>query len=412
MLFYTFSFSVWRAWFKYSKSGGIFLWINKAFGVKIAYFCLICYLLSCLAYFPTLLYFAANSLVYVLHIKEKSLFIGCFSIFSFCLLTYINFKGIAFTQFINKIFVFLGIVVAFSVLIAVCFVYYFKGFSMQSDYSKGYLPSFDLDTISFASSMMFAFAGLELSGMIISKIKNPQKTYPKAILISAFLIVAIYICGTFCVNYIFPAKQTNILDGILQALDFAGDLIGVNYLPQIMAICLFFGTLGQINSWLIAPIYMLATASKEGIINIYEAKLHPKYNTPYRALFTQAVIVSILCLSCFFVSNIQNIYWTLSAFTTVCYFLPYIAMFLAYLKLKKEQKDNNDEGFELKNKFISIFVALIGFSSVVFALVLSFIAPEGTNKLIHFLQILSAPIIAILIVSFTFKQNCKNKESR
>ncbi|VEA16117.1 putative amino acid transporter [Salmonella enterica subsp. enterica] len=35
------------------------------------------------------------------------------------------------------------------------------------------------------------------------------------------------------------------------------------WLIPVMAICMFFGALGQINSWLVGPIYMLQEASRE-----------------------------------------------------------------------------------------------------------------------------------------------------
>lgn len=389
---------------KFQKSGGIFLWINKAFGVRIAYFCLICYLLSCLTFFPMMLYFAANSLAFIFDIKAKSYFIAAFSIFSFLALTYINYKGFEYTKFINKIFVYLGILLPTLLLILVSLIFYFNVGKIQTPYNSGYLIEFDLNTLVFASTMMFAFAGLELSTMIGAKVDNARKNYPKAIFLSALLIVGIYILGTFCLNVIYPAKDTDILDGIMQAISYSEKLLGINHLTQIMSFCLFIGTLGQINSWLIAPIYMLASASKEGIIKFYEAKPHPKYNTPYRALFFQAFLVSIICLFCAFFTNSQDIYWTLSSLTTVSYFLPYIAMFFAYFKLKNYA--NEGEDFDIKNKALSYFLAILGLFSVLFALVLSFVNPdENTNKF-YFLEILLAPIVAFIIVLISFNKTC------
>lgn len=391
---------------KFQKSGGIFLWINKAFGIKLAYFCLICYLLSCLTFFPMMLYFAANSLAYVLDIKAKSYFIAGFSIFSFLILTYINYRGIEYTKLINKLFVYLGILLPSLLLIMVSFLYYFTMDRIETNYKTGYFITLDLNTLAFASTMMFAFAGLELSTMIGAKMENAQKNYPRAIFLSAFLIVGIYILGTFCLNVIYPAKDTDILDGIMQAISHSEKLLGINNLSQIMAFCLFIGTLGQINSWLIAPIYMLASASKEGIIKFYEAKPHPKYHTPYRALFFQAFLVSIICIFCVFFNKSQDIYWLLSSLTTVSYFLPYIAMFLAYFKLKNYS--DSELEFGIRNKIISYILALLGLSSVIFAMVLSFTSPseEEQNIFSYFLQILSAPILALIIVVLSFDKTC------
>ena len=391
---------------RFSKSGGIFLWINKAFGVKIAYFCLVCYLLSCLAFFPMMLYFAASSLAFVLEIKAKAYFVAGFSVFSFCVLTYINYRGISYTRFINIIFVYLGIVLPFILLLIVCVIFVMFNDGLKTPYDSGFLPEFDLNTLVFASSMMFAFAGLELSMMMSTKIENAQKTYPKAVLISAFLIVSIYILGTFFINAIYPAKDTDILDGIMQAITYSSDVLGIKSLPKIMAFCLLVGTLGQINSWLIAPIYMLASASKEGIIKFYEAKPHPIYKTPYRALFAQAFLVSAICIFCVFFTKAKDIYWLLSSLTTVSYFLPYVAMFLAYFKLKNYS--DGELEFGINNKYLSTMLAILGLFSVLFSLALSFTIPSDSDDsaVSYFLEILFAPILAFLIVVFTFDKTC------
>lgn len=392
---------------KFQKSGGIFLWINKAFGVKIAYFCLVCYLLSCLAFFPMMLYFAASSLAFVLEIKARAYFVAGFSVFSFCLLTYINYRGISYTKFINIIFVYLGIVLPFVILLVVCVLFINFNGELKTPYNTGFLPEFDINTLVFASSMMFAFAGLELSMMMSTKIENAQQTYPKAVIISAFLIVSIYILGTFFINAIYPAKDTDILDGIMQAITYSSEILGIQSLPKIMAFCLLVGTLGQINSWLIAPIYMLASASKEGIIKFYEAKPHPKYGTPYRALFVQAVLVSVVCIFCVFFTKAKDIYWILSSLTTVSYFLPYVAMFLAYFKLKNY--NNQEIEFGIKNKYLSLSLATLGLASVLFSLGLSFTIPSDNegSAFNYFLEILISPILAFFIVIFTFDKNCK-----
>lgn len=393
---------------RFSKGGGIFLWINKAFGVKVAYFCLICYLLSCLAFFPMMLYFAANSLAYIFNLHAKSYFIAIFSILSFFILTYINYRGFEYTKLINKIFVYFGILFPTLLLIVVALMFYLTNNKITTPYNSGYLITLDLNTLVFSSTMMFAFAGLELSTMIGAKIDNAQKNYPKAIFFSAFIIVGIYILGTFCVNVIYPAKDTDILDGIMQAITYAENNLGFKGLSQLMAFSLFVGTLGQINSWLVAPIYMLANASKEGIIKFYEAKPHPKYNTPYKALFFQAFLVSIICIFCVFFDKSQDIYWLLSSLTTVSYFLPYIAMFLAYFKLKNYCE--NELEFKIQNQIFSYFLAILGLSSVVFALILSFITPneEEQSELIYFLQIMSSPILALIIAIFSFNKT-RNK---
>ncbi|MEI4907890.1 amino acid permease, partial [Klebsiella pneumoniae] len=113
------------------------------------------------------------------------------------------------------------------------------------------------------SSMMFAFAGLEVAPMIAGRTRNPQRDFPRAMAVSAAVIVGIYMVGTWALNTLLPAGKTDIVAGVMQAMHAAADTLHMPWLIPVMAICMFFGALGQINSWLVGPIYMLQEASRE-----------------------------------------------------------------------------------------------------------------------------------------------------
>lgn len=85
-----------------------------------------------------------------------------------------------------------------------------------------------------------------------------------------------------------------------------------------------FGALGQINSWLVGPIYMLQEASREdNLLGDKIAQLHPVWKTPAFALMVQAIIVTVLCFSTFISPSVAAAYWMLTALTTITYFIPY-----------------------------------------------------------------------------------------
>lgn len=123
----------------------------------------------------------------------------------------------------------------------------------------------------------------------------------------------------------------------MQAMKSGAETLGAPWLLPLMAVCLFFGAVGQVNSWLVGPIYMLQEASREDkILGENVAKLHPKYGTPAFALIIQAVIVSILCLSTFISPSVAAAYWMLTALTTICYFIPYLVMFPSFIRLQPD----------------------------------------------------------------------------
>lgn len=407
---------------KYSKNGGMFLWIKEAFGLRIAWICTVFYLMSCVLFFPMLLFFGFSTLTYVLPFNgdcfflgiSKTTFIGIGSMLLFVLLTCLNILGIKWTKIINSVLIYLGVFLPTIILIVSACVWLLYGDGIQTDYNdvKSYIPDFsNFNTIVFASSMMFAFAGLELSSMVAGRIQNPQKDFPRAIFYSAIVIVSIYIVLTFCINVIYPAKQTSILNGFSQAIEHVWVYFDISFIPIVLEVCIFLAVVGQVNSWLVGPMYMLKTASKERrILGRSLSKLHPKYKTPYVALICQAIFVCLLCMVAIFSSDMEQTYWSFTSLTTLCYFVPYLLVFPSFLKLRKVDMQNQSS-FKVLGKYFPVIISIVGMSSVVFAIFLTLI-PPAELKLNDTLDIVKyvftmffGPLISLVIALLT----CKNK---
>ena len=86
---------------------------------------------------------------------------------------------------------------------------------------------------------MFAFAGFEVAPMVAGRTKNPQRDFPRAMALSAIVIVGIYMIGTIAVNTLVPAGKTDIVAGIMQAMKSGAETLGAPWLLPLMAVCLF-----------------------------------------------------------------------------------------------------------------------------------------------------------------------------
>ncbi len=362
------------------KDGGIFVWVKEAFGKRVGWIIVVCYLFSCVLFFPMMLQFAFTAIGFFIspELAQDPVFIGVGSIIMFWFLTTMNIFGMKWTKIINSVSAYLGVFVPSAVIFLSAVWWVLAGHPMSTDYhtAANWMPDFTKwDTIVFLSSMMFAFAGFEVAPMVAGRTKNPQRDFPRAMAVSAAVIVGIYMLGTVAVNTLVPAGETDIVAGIMQAMRSASETLGAPWLLPLMAFCLFFGAVGQVNSWLVGPIYMLQEASREDrLLGDKVAQLHPKYGTPAFALIVQGIIVSILCLSTFISPSVAAAYWMLTALTTICYFIPYLTMFPAFIKLRKSQPDV-PRSFRIPGKFLPIFLPLLGWCSIAFAVILVFIPP-------------------------------------
>src|SRR5262249_6796020 len=80
------------------------------------------------------------------------------------------------------------------------------------------IPRWDWDTVNFWPQLAFAFTGLELVSAMSEEVRNPQRTFPRAIFGSGALIAIMYIAGTIAVLMIIPGATVDTKSGVFQAI--------------------------------------------------------------------------------------------------------------------------------------------------------------------------------------------------
>src|SRR5262249_19979761 len=98
--------------------------------------------------------------------------------------------------------------------------------SVTSVFWKSSLTPSDWDTVNCWSQMPFAFSGMELVCAMSEEVREPRKTFPRAIYASAALIAAIYILGTVAVLALRPAAQVDPRNGVFQAVSGGSAMLG------------------------------------------------------------------------------------------------------------------------------------------------------------------------------------------
>jgi len=75
----------------------------------------------------------------------------------------------------------------------------------------------DIDKLNFWSSIAFAFTGMELVCAMSEEVRDPRKTFPRAIYASTGLIAVIYVLGTMALLWLLPAEQIDPRNGVFAA---------------------------------------------------------------------------------------------------------------------------------------------------------------------------------------------------
>ena len=71
-------------------------------------------------------------------------------------------------------------------------------------------PTFkSVDSWTSLTAIMTAFAGMELAAVHIKDIRDPQKTFPRALFISVWIILITMLFGSLSIAIVLPHEQIN-----------------------------------------------------------------------------------------------------------------------------------------------------------------------------------------------------------
>lgn len=199
------------------------------------------------------------------------------------------------------------------------------------------LPSFDLDSLSFISVIIFNMLGFEVVCTMADDMENPKKQIPQAIVIGGIVIATIYMFSAFGIGAAIPVSEISTNSGMIDAfmlLTGKEDGLFIAAVAILFALTLF----GNMISWSTGVHEGAAAAAENGDMPAIFAKRNPKNNMPTGGIMTTAVVASIVVIAAPFIPN-QDLFWSFFALNLVMFLMSYIPVFPGFLKLRKTDPD-------------------------------------------------------------------------
>lgn len=386
--------------------GGMYVWVSQAFGKQAGFMVSWFYWVNNFFYYPAALTFITIILISLINpdFASNKIFV-CICIISFLWFsTFINMRGMqAFSKFSNLAGIF-GVLLPAIILttLGLGSVWLWHN-PIATDYSlANWLPDLSLQSnLSSLSILMFSMVGIELIPTMAGNVENPQKTFPRATLVSAILIAGLYIISTMALTFVVAPEKIGAASGIVEVLNLLGQQLNLPFLLVIVGSMIVLGSLGSIGVWIVAPITMLLESCKDSNLSSWFTKTN-KNGMPIRALLIQAIVVTLIVIGTAFMPSVESFFKTLVYMAVIVQFIPYIFMFLAFMVLRKKYPHINRPFRVPGNNLIGNFIAGVGLFTVILAIALTFFSlPKDlinfNDILLYYFELIFIPtILAVL----------------
>ena len=200
------------------------------------------------------------------------------------------------------------------------------------------LPRWDAG-LAFLPVIVYNFMGFELMSGAAGEMKNPGKDIPRAILISGAFIALFYLLGTVGMLMALPLDQLGLVDGIIDTLRVLFGETGVGgLLVTVLGIGALYTLLANMVTWTMGANRTAAEAAAEGELPAVFGRLHPVNKTPVSAFVITGIIsTAVIVLYGLMAVSAEELFWTLFAFSSIIFLMPYLALFPAFLKLRRSE---------------------------------------------------------------------------
>ena len=361
------------------EGGGVYAWVKQAFGEKGGFVAIFCEWSNNLVWFPTVLAFIASTLAFAI---TPDLAANPWYMFSVMMLAFWGTTLIAYfgeeasTKFSN-VGVILGSILPAAIIILFAIVWLAAGAAMvlPAFSLSAVVPDINLATLPFFATVVLLFAGMEMAGFHALEVKNPQKDFPRAMLISAAVIFVLTVLGTLAIAFVIPAEKLSLASGVMQAITYFFTVAGVAWLIAPMAVLITIGGVVLLAAWLIGPAKGLGVVAEEGNMPPLFNRTN-KYGAPVAVLLIQAAIGTVISLLYVFLPSVNQAYWILSAMTVELLCIVYVLVFISLIKLRYSQPDT-PRAFTIPGGMPGVWiVGGLGAFGVIFTFIVGLLPPD------------------------------------
>jgi amino acid transporter len=404
---------------RYPQEGGLYLWSKQAFGEFGGFMAGWSYWTSNLPYFPTVLYFAAGSALYIrggaAAVSGTSpAFFVVFSLAALLIITVLNIRGLELGKWVNNLGA-AGMWIPILVLVGIAAAALHRFGSATQFSAAALVPEAGLKDAIFWSAIAFALCGCEAASFMGDEIADPRRNVPRALLTGSLLSTFGYMVGTIAILVVLPYRTVDSLEGLLQAVAEGAGHLGLAAVLAPVALLILISNVGAAGAFLAACSRVPFVAGLDRYLPEAFGRLHPRWATPHVSLWTQFIAAAVFVFLGQAGTSVKGAYDVLVSMTVITTFIPYLFLFAAMVRLARSVEEGTEPGiFRIPGgAVLSTAFAILGFTTTLGCILLSLIPPaDEPNKPLAVLKIAGLTLVLLAAGMAAFVKGARHAHPR
>jgi amino acid transporter len=378
-------------------SGGVYRWVSEGLSGPLGLLAVWCQFAMTIFYYPTLLAYVASTLAYVIdpRLASNGIWTGAVIVIVFWAGVFVSARGMKEIAKLASSGLVIGTLIPGVLLVVMGIVYLATGNHSAAPMTASHLlPAWTgIASLVLIVNNFLSYSGMEMNAVHVSDLHKPAKEFPRSMFLAIGLVLVIFILPALAVSWVVPSNSVSLTAGIMQAFSEFFGHFGISFLVPIVAVALVCAATGGMLGWLAGPSKGLLLIGKEnGYLPPHFQRLN-KQGIQVNILVAQGAVTTLIALLYAFIPDVSSAYWILSVMTTQVYLVVYLLMFVAALRLRRDQPDH-PRGYRAPMLPV---LCVVGFASSVAAFLIGFIPPSqfGGGTVLGYVFIVLAGVVLI-----------------
>ena len=370
--------------------GGVYNWVTEGISAPMGLLAIWCQFAMTIFYYPALLAYVASTIAYIIdpNLANSGIYTAAIIVVLYWGSVLVSSHGVSLIAKLASRGTVIGTLIPGAILVVMGLVFLLQGNHSAAPMDVHHvLPAWTgLAGLVLIVNNFLAYSGMEMNAVHVDEMKKPGSEFPKSIFLAMALVLAIFILPSLVISWVVPSAQISLTAGVMQAFSAFFAHFGLNFLVPLTAIAMVVAMLSGMMAWLAGPSKGLLKIGQDyGYLPPYFQKVNAE-GIQMNILVVQGIVVSIIGLLYAFIPNVSSAYWIFSVMTTQVYLIMYVLMFIAAVRLRRNQPDH-PRGYKAP---ALVFQCVVGGLASVLAFLIGFVPPSQFSH--------SSPVVYGLLI--------------